>query len=145
MIFVGLILRGRRANLSCTQWKALLSYFKTNLYCHYCYLYDFYKSPFKLSDSDPKPGPRRFPGPWCSLHPLSPSRGREEASSLPARLSTRADCPQCAPHASRHVKCARGLRQCRQPTRDSSKQGEVSFRLNIHSGPAATLLRFAHC
>ena len=49
------------------------------------------------------PGPRRFPGPWteCSLRLLAPSRGRDGAPLLPARLSTRADCPQCAPTASR--------------------------------------------
>ena len=54
----------------------------------------------------------------CSLRPLSPSLGRYGVPSLLARLSTRTDRPQCVPTTSRHVKCARGLRRCRQPTRN---------------------------
>ena len=61
------------AYLSCTQWKHYtLSYFKTNYYCHYCYLYNFYKSLFKLSDSDPPPDlvASRGCGARCALsHP----------------------------------------------------------------------------
>ena len=42
-------------NLSCTQWKHYtLSYLEIDYYCHYCYLYNFYKSLFKLSDWNPR-------------------------------------------------------------------------------------------
>ena len=59
MIFVGLIPRGANGELKFYTVKALHpKFYKTDYYCHYCYLYNFYKSPFKLSDS----GPRRFPG-----------------------------------------------------------------------------------
>ena len=89
----------RMANLSCTQWKHYtLSYFKTDYYCHYWYLYNFYKSPFKLSDSDPPPGPRPFPG--CGL-------------SARCALSL----PRGGGMGSNSLKCARGLRRCWQPTR----------------------------
>ena len=63
-------------------------------------------------------GGRRLPG------------GR--APSLPARLSTGADCPQCAPTASRRragraTPGARGLRRCRPPTRPVLKHGPRSL------------------
>ena len=42
------------ANLSCTQWKhSNLCYLEIDYYCHYCYLYNFYQSPLKLSDWNP--------------------------------------------------------------------------------------------
>ena len=42
-------------NLGCTQWKHYTpSYLEIDYYCHYCYLYNFYKSPFKLSDWNPR-------------------------------------------------------------------------------------------
>lgn len=92
----------------------------------------------------PPPGPRRFPGPWneCSLRPLGPTPrpsrgpggGRGRGPLLPARLSTGADCPQCAPTASRRqggdrptYKGARGLRRCRQPIRPVLKHGPRSL------------------
>ena len=86
----------------------------------------------------PSPRTRRFPGPWTeySLRPLSPSSrgGRDGAPSPPARLSTGADCPQCAPTASRrsgrgpaHATGARGRRRCRLPTRPVLKHGPRSL------------------
>ena len=54
------------------------------------------------------PRPRRFPGPWTdfsrralSSRPLRGGRGGTGPPSLPARLPTGADCPQCASTASR--------------------------------------------
>lgn len=93
---------------------------------------------------------RRFPGPWtrvlaapsrvCRRPPLVRFRGRCGASAPgrgpppPARLSTGAYCPQCAPTASRrpgrgpaHVRGARGLRRCRLPTRPVLKHGPRSL------------------
>ena len=104
------------ANLSCTQWKHYtLSYFQTDYYCHHCCLSNFYKSPFKLNDSDPLPRPRHFPGPWtkCSLRPLSPSGW---GPLTPGTTVKRGRLSSACPTASRHIKCTRGLRQCQQPS-----------------------------
>lgn len=66
--------------------------------------------------SAPSPGNRSRP-------PLGARRGGEGGRGplLPARLSTGADCAQCAPTASRRragrpTPGARGLRRCRLPT-----------------------------
>ena len=66
--------------------------------------------------------------------PSPPPRGGDGAPSLPARLSTGADCPQCAPTASRRqggdrptYTGARGRRRCRQPTRPVLKHGPRSL------------------
>ena len=131
------------ASLSCTEWKHYtLSYFKTNYYCHSCYLYNFYKSPFKLSDSDPPPGPRRFPGLWtlsarCALS-LPPQEGtwppRSRRVCWPGRTVLSAlirvashkmhqgSAAMSAAHPSSHSKAATG---------NSWNRGEVSFRLDI--------------
>lgn len=74
----------------------------------------------------------------CALSP--PSRftrgvlGRDGAPSPPVRLSTGADCPQCASTASRRqggdrpsYTGARGRRRCRQPTRPVLKHGPRSL------------------
>ena len=45
VISVGLISRENR--------DYTLSYLEIYYYCHYCYLYNFYKSPFKLNDWNP--------------------------------------------------------------------------------------------
>ena len=123
------------------------------------------------------PAPRRFPPgprePKSSLCALSPRghrlgllpppspRGRGGAGagsarprrlgtgppSPPARLSTGADCPQCAPTASRrpgrgpaHVLPngnARGLRRCRLPTRPVLKHGPRSLtHARVRGSPA---------
>ena len=65
---------------------------------------------------------------------FSPPRGEGRGPLLPARLSTGADCPQCAPTASRRqggdrltTKGVRGLRRCRQPTRPVLKHGPRSL------------------
>lgn len=88
--------------------------------------------------SAPSPGPRRFPGPWTEVL-AAPSlplpRGEGRGPSPPARLSTGADCPQCAPTASRRpgrgpcprTTGARGRRRCRQPTRPVLKHGPRSL------------------
>ena len=84
------------------------------------------------------PGPRRFPGPWkqvLSAPSLPPPGGRDGAPRPRRDCSTGADCPQCAPTASRrsggdraHVQTgARGLRRCRQPTRPVLKHGPRSL------------------
>ncbi|KAK2814188.1 hypothetical protein Q5P01_000714 [Channa striata] len=83
----------------------------------------------------PLPAPRRFLGPWtkCSLR-LSP-RGEGRAPA-PGATVDRADCPQCAPTASRrqggtaHVKkkARQGSARCdRQPTRPALKHGPRSL------------------
>lgn len=52
--------------------------------------------------SVPSPGPRRFLGPrnLVLAAPSLPARGEGRGPLLPVRLSTGADCPQCAPTAS---------------------------------------------
>lgn len=70
----------------------------------------------------------------CPLRPLRGFAPGDGAPSPPARLSTGADCPQCAPTASRRqggdrptFRGARGLRRCRQPTRPVLKHGPRSL------------------
>ena len=46
---------GAMVNFSCTQWKHYtLSYLEIDYYCHYRYLYNFYKSLFMVSDWNPR-------------------------------------------------------------------------------------------
>lgn len=65
---------------------------------------------------------------------------------LPARLSTGADCAQCAPTAScrragRPTPGARGLRRCRLPTRPVLKHGPRSLTRARVGGQSETLWR----
>ena len=86
--------------------------------------------------SDPPPGPRRFPGPWteCSLRPLSPSPGEGRGPLAPGATVDRGGLSSVRPNrvaspgrGPAHVKGARGLRRCRQPTRPVLKHGPRSL------------------
>lgn len=59
-------------------------------------------------------------GTECSLRPLSPANGEGRGPLPPARLSTGADCPQCAPTAS----CRQGGER---PTLNRRRQGSAAM------------------
>ena len=98
---------------------------------------ELYSAP---SPTSPLPGAvdRVLAAP-SSRRPPPPHRGAAAGGrgpSPPARLSTGADCPQCAPDrvaspgrgSARDRKTgARGLRRCRQPTRPVLKHGPRSL------------------
>ena len=82
----------------------------------------------------PSPGPRRFPGPWtkCSLRPLSPRGGTGPPApgatvNRGGLSSVRLNRVASPGRGSAHVKGARGLRRCRQPTRPVLKHGPRSL------------------